>query len=149
MILREKSVFGCPKMIKSLPPTFHGLLWRNLATWSSVSIVTWGVIKSEGYYHLRSPNHRWDPASPGRFLSWLCGNGKTPWKKWLPTWTVYCSLPFQPFPPSAFWDNSCWWSTTCECSTLIVGFKHRPSRRNLQPSHFPLASAWHPCTRPV
>lgn len=70
-------------------------------------------------------------------------------KKWLPTWTAYRSLPFQPFPPSAFWDNSCWWSTTCECSTLIVGFKHRPSRHNLQPSHFPLASAWHPCTRPV
>ena len=52
----------------------NGLLWRNLTTWSSVSIVTWGVIKSEGYYHLRSANHRWDPASPGRFLSWFCGN---------------------------------------------------------------------------
>lgn len=67
----EKRAHGCPEMIKSLPPTFHGLLWRNLATWSSVSIVTWGVIKSEGYYHLRV-FHRWDPASPGRFLS--CGN---------------------------------------------------------------------------
>lgn len=68
---RKELTAGCPEMIKSLPPTFHGLLWRNLATWSSVSIVTWGVIKSEGYYHLRV-FHRWDPASPGRFLS--CGN---------------------------------------------------------------------------